>query len=377
MIVTESKNRKIKICDQILEEIYSQIQKNDYDPEKGGIIVGRENLNNENIILEYISKPLKNDICTRTRYTRKDEGHLKYFEKLYNENNGVYAYWGEWHTHPEDIPHYSIIDLKNWKRIGKEDPKGVQYHIIAGRKAFSIWRMQKGKLCPKKICDYIFYFAWKGGDWAIGVFFLIVVLFIIRKWNKTYMFNRGNYYKQYRYGWYRICSKILGYSECNLIQVPIYMQFKLVLNDTFDKYNCGEFDKKENDTISVSKSNFSHETDEVNVMISDTYPLSLSQLPEIKKNIPTLLISRNNTNDVNRYDSPELVRCVVNEVRSLNNNIKKVNVYATTNPLNTKNIASSAFKLGGRDNFNEVRVFQQERDGIRKFNNKGIVVYKR
>ncbi|MFR1088466.1 MAG: hypothetical protein ACLSEP_12170, partial [Mediterraneibacter gnavus] len=45
--------------------------------------------------------------------------------------------------------------------------------------------------------------------------------------------------------------------------------------------------------------------------------------------------------------------------------------------LNTKNIASSAFKLGGRDNFNEVRVFQQERDGIRKFNNKGIVVYKR
>ena len=153
MIVTESKNRKIKICDQILEEIYSQIQKNDYDPEKGGIIVGRENLNNENIILENISKPLKNDICTRTRYTRKDEGHLKYFEKLYNENNGVYAYWGEWHTHPEDIPHYSIIDLKNWKRIGKEDPKGVQYHIIAGRKAFSIWRMQKGKLCPKKICE--------------------------------------------------------------------------------------------------------------------------------------------------------------------------------------------------------------------------------
>ena len=77
----------------------------------------------------------------------------KYFEKLYYENNGVYAYWGEWHTHPEDIPHYSIIDLKNWKRIGKEDPKGVQYHIIAGRKAFIIWRMQKGKLCPKKICE--------------------------------------------------------------------------------------------------------------------------------------------------------------------------------------------------------------------------------
>ena len=45
----------------------------------------------------------------------------------------------------------------------------------------------------QKICDYVFYFAWKGGDWAIGVFFFIVVLFIIRKWNKTAMFNKGNY----------------------------------------------------------------------------------------------------------------------------------------------------------------------------------------
>ena len=238
------------------------------------------------------------------------------------------------------------------------------------------------KLLPKleatqEILKYVFYFAWKGGDWAIGVFFLIVILFEIRKWNKTAVFNKGNSYKKNIYGLYWACSKILGYLECNLIQVPIYMQFKLVLNDTFEKYNCGEFGRKENDTVSVNKSNFSSTTDEVNIMISDTYPLSLNQLPDIKKNLPTLLISRNNTNDFNRYDSPELVGRVVNEVRSLNNNIKKVNVYATTNPLNTKNIASSAFKLGGRDNFNEVRVFQQERDGIRKFNNKGIVVYKR
>ena len=158
MIVTESKNRKIKICDQILEEIYSQIQKNDYDPEKGGIIVGRENLNNENIILEYISKPLKNDICTRTRYTRKDEGHLKYFEKLYNENNGVYAYWGEWHTHPENIPQYSFIDSNNWKKIGKEMNGGIQYHIIAGIQEVGIWEYNAVQKRITKICSV----DWKG-----------------------------------------------------------------------------------------------------------------------------------------------------------------------------------------------------------------------
>ena len=153
MIVVESENRKIKICDQILEEIFGYIQKNNHAPERGGIIVGRENLNNDNIMLEYVSHPFKDDICTRNRYIRKDKGHLRYFEELYDENNGVYAYWGEWHTHPEDIPHYSIIDLENWKCIGKDDPKGIQYHIIAGREAFGIWKMQNGKIFPEKICE--------------------------------------------------------------------------------------------------------------------------------------------------------------------------------------------------------------------------------
>ena len=31
----------------------------------------------------------------------------------------------------------------------------------------------------QKICDYVFYFAWKGGDWAIGVFFFIKLSAII------------------------------------------------------------------------------------------------------------------------------------------------------------------------------------------------------
>lgn len=93
---------------------------------------------------------------------------------------------------------------------------------------------------------------------------------------------------------------------------------------------------------------------------------------------PTILISRDNSVDHNRYDSPKLVQTVVNEVRNLPSNIKKVNVYATTNPQNTMNIASNAFKLGERGNLDEVTVFQQRRTGNpRKFEKKGKVVYRR
>lgn len=225
--------------------------------------------------------------------------------------------------------------------------------------------------------DYIFYFLWEKGNAAIGIFMFVLALFLIRKWNKEYMFNRGDEYKNYPYFWYWICAKALGYSECNLILVPIYMQFKLVFRDTFCRYYCGELDKRQDDTISVQKTNFSNTSNEINIIISDTYPLQEGQIPMGKRSKPTIFISRDNETDHNRYDSPELVRNVVNEVRNLPVNIEKINIYATTNPYNTKKIVQNAFKLGGRSGIDLITVFQQERTGNRKFKKKGKVVYRR
>lgn len=152
-MIIESDNRKIKLCNQILKIIYQYIQSGTHDTEAGGIIVGRENLSNNNLILEYVTEPLEGDVRTRRRFLRKDPGHLVYYQQLYNENDGIYAYFGEWHTHPEDVPRYSIIDLKNWKRIAKEDPKKFQYHIIAGRKKITFWEMRQEYSKPKLLYE--------------------------------------------------------------------------------------------------------------------------------------------------------------------------------------------------------------------------------
>lgn len=153
MVITEKNNKKIKLCSQVLKTIHEYIQLEDSDAEAGGIIAGRENIGNSNIVLEYVTEPMKNDVRTRTKYLRKDTGHLDYYKKLYNENSGIYAYYGEWHTHPEDRPCYSLTDLVNWRKISKEDIKEVQYHLIAGRKYMTMWKMKKGCLIPDKICE--------------------------------------------------------------------------------------------------------------------------------------------------------------------------------------------------------------------------------
>ncbi|WP_370760233.1 hypothetical protein [Faecalibacillus intestinalis] len=227
--------------------------------------------------------------------------------------------------------------------------------------------------------DYLLYFAWAKGNKIVAPVVTFLLLLKIRDFNKEHVFNQGCSYKDYHYFWYWICSKILGFQKCNLILVPIYMQFKLVINDTFESYECGNYSKKDNDQIIVKKINYTNVQleEEVNLVISDTYPLFETQLPNLKKEKPIILISRDNLSDSNRYDSPELVHKVVNETRNLPQNIKKINIFATTNPKNTMNIAKDAFKLGERGNLELITVFQQKSSGNpRTFEEKGVIVYK-
>ncbi|NDO49783.1 hypothetical protein FMM75_10345 [Lachnospiraceae bacterium MD335] len=69
----------------------------------------------------------------------KDEKHLLFYQELYEKSNKIYAYIGEWHTHPENIPNYSYIDENNWKKIGRIMNGGNQYHIIVGIMEIGIW----------------------------------------------------------------------------------------------------------------------------------------------------------------------------------------------------------------------------------------------
>lgn len=230
----------------------------------------------------------------------------------------------------------------------------------------------------QKWLDYVFYFVWSKGNKALGLFLGLFCLIGIRKLNKECMFNKGDEYKNYPYIWYWICAKILGYSECNLILVPVYMQFKLVIKDTFEKYYCGNMNRKENDVVSVNQINYSNASNEVNLMISDTYPLNINQMPVSKRGKPTILVSRDNITDRNRYDSPELVQAIVNEVRNLPQHFRKINIYASTNPQNTMKIAQDAFKVGERGNLDLVTVFPQKGAADNwKFEKKGKIIYKR
>jgi integrative and conjugative element protein (TIGR02256 family) len=43
-------------------------------------------------------------------------------------------YVGEWHTHPEDVPAPSTIDLQEWSIVMKRNPGKPMIFLIVGRK---------------------------------------------------------------------------------------------------------------------------------------------------------------------------------------------------------------------------------------------------
>lgn len=222
-----------------------------------------------------------------------------------------------------------------------------------------------------------YYFLLKVGNWGIGIIVMLFVLSQIRKTNKEKLFNTKNVYHDYPYIWYWICAKILGYVKCNLKRVPIYLQFKLVLEDAFSEYDVGtedDYPKIENEEIEIHKKNWNVDSHEINLVLSDTYPIKKNQLPAAKSILPTLVVIRKRPNK-SRYYSPQFVSKIVDEVRNLPRTETSVNIFATTNPKHTRQIVENTFKMAERGNVKKLVVFPQSNKGMRRFKRKGKIMY--
>lgn len=141
-ITIDLEDKKIKINANVIDLMNSYKQLNINDCEAGGILIGRESKETGNTIIEYATEPYHKDKRTRNSFLRKDKKHIQFYKQLYEENNGIYAYIGEWHTHSEDYPNYSRIDSNNWNKISNKnnDKDKVYYHVIVGNKEIRAWQ---------------------------------------------------------------------------------------------------------------------------------------------------------------------------------------------------------------------------------------------
>ena len=133
-------DNKVKICESGINTMFNHIQQGLLSKESGGILIGKENKSDENIVIKHITIPMAKDKRRYNKFIRKDKKHLDIFYELYRSSNATLRYIGEWHTHPEAVPNFSDIDLTNWEKIANDSNTFNYYiHVIAGCEAIRVW----------------------------------------------------------------------------------------------------------------------------------------------------------------------------------------------------------------------------------------------
>jgi integrative and conjugative element protein (TIGR02256 family) len=109
-------------------------------PEAGGVLLGRYISDSADIVIDAVTVPQDGDLQARSRFFRARKRHQALIDGAWNESNGTVTYLGEWHTHPESVPHPSWVDRADWLRKGMFDvfTEAILF-IIVGTEELGVW----------------------------------------------------------------------------------------------------------------------------------------------------------------------------------------------------------------------------------------------
>lgn len=106
--------------------------------ESGGLLMGRTDIKGNTRIID-ITKPQEHDIQRRIFFVRRDFEHKRL---LTIANEKCLYFKGNWHTHPQNIPSPSWIDLISWNKSLKKTKPGESkyvFFLIVGIKKIRVW----------------------------------------------------------------------------------------------------------------------------------------------------------------------------------------------------------------------------------------------
>ncbi|MGQ4879325.1 Mov34/MPN/PAD-1 family protein [Billgrantia sp. LNSP4103-1] len=135
-------------------EIFERYIQGEQDMEAGGILLGH--VRGVHVEVLEATEPTPKDQRHKYFFERLLHGHQRIVEKRWKDSNTLIRYLGEWHTHPEDHPTPSRLDINEWQRLakGRRDGRPMLAAII-GRKGLRVEYMSSSgvrrRLLP--ICE--------------------------------------------------------------------------------------------------------------------------------------------------------------------------------------------------------------------------------
>lgn len=133
--------------------LWRYVQENGYGLEHGGILAGTMNPLKHQITVTDVTTPFERDKQTRYSFKRAVQGHQAAMDKIWQSSDHRKTYLGEWHTHNEDVPIPSYVDVRNWKEISKRNHNSRHlFFAIVGRREIKVWTVESGNVIELKRC---------------------------------------------------------------------------------------------------------------------------------------------------------------------------------------------------------------------------------
>jgi len=143
-------NGRVQVSDQVLSVMLGFVQDSWWKPEAGGVLMGRQIRDCEDIVVDEVSTPMKGDKRSRFMFIRGARLHQDLLIRKWRESGGTCTYLGEWHTHPEPTPTPSCLDVREWKRkLSRDSYAGDSlFFIIVGTERLRVW---EGRRCDANL----------------------------------------------------------------------------------------------------------------------------------------------------------------------------------------------------------------------------------
>lgn len=146
MIFQRANGSLFRLEDTVRATIDPFRQRDAQSCEAGGILLGRVIVEPQDVIVDAVTVPGGADRRSRFQFFRARAPAQSAINRAWSASEGTQIYLGEWHTHPEDDPQPSPVDLRDWDRLARtarfEQP--FLFFVIAGRIATNVWEVPRG-----------------------------------------------------------------------------------------------------------------------------------------------------------------------------------------------------------------------------------------
>lgn len=134
----ENEKVTVDIHEMAIEKMVKYLQADSLSSESGGVLLGYMDATTSTINIIDVTEPSKDDVKSRAYFLRKSISHVRRIQ-LAIKNKDYYV--GNWHTHPQNAPFPSSLDVKTWSKGLKYDkvPFGFQIYIVCGIEKMRVW----------------------------------------------------------------------------------------------------------------------------------------------------------------------------------------------------------------------------------------------